>query len=129
MVLVNAYEQQYPSAEWALSVIYHDGLGVDQDTEQAFAWARKAAEHGDLDAQHWLGNRYESGTGVKQDFDQALAWFSKAAERDHAPSQTMLGVSRPSRLNRSVFLRKTLQVMNNLRRFACRAAKVDFYTN
>lgn len=41
-------------------------------------WYRKAAEQGDTDAQHALGEMYDKGPGVTQDVVEALAWHMKA---------------------------------------------------
>ena len=42
---------------------------------------RKAAEHGDANAQYNLGLMYDNGQGVTQDHTEAVRWYRKA-ERD-----------------------------------------------
>jgi len=51
---------------------------------------RAAAERGDPDAQHKLGEMYEKGWSVTQDDGQAVLWFRKAAEQGHAGAQSSL---------------------------------------
>ncbi|MCX6861247.1 MAG: tetratricopeptide repeat protein [Verrucomicrobia bacterium] len=43
-------------------------------------WFRKAAEHGDADAQNSLGYSYQTGIGIAQDATEAVRWFTLAAE-------------------------------------------------
>ena len=52
----------------------------------------KAAEGGDLEAQHYLGACYATGDwdGPK-DEAEAIKWYTKAAESEHAESQYDLG--------------------------------------
>lgn len=68
------------SIAWAGS-----GTGIDA--------ARKAADEGEVSAQHSLGLAYFSGQGVSRDLAEATKWFRTAAEKGFAPSQYMLGVT------------------------------------
>ena len=43
------------------------------------SWFRKAAEEGNVFAQHALGVLYVKGEGVPQDYVQAHMWFSLSA--------------------------------------------------
>ena len=52
---------------------------------------RRAAAHGDADAQFLLGNWYEYRRGVAQDNTAATTWYRKAAEQGHALAQHALG--------------------------------------
>ena len=61
------------------------------DYETALREWRPIAEHGDSDAQVYLGSMYKDGQGVAQDYAQAIAWYTKAAERDNALAQAHLG--------------------------------------
>jgi hypothetical protein len=54
------------------------GKGVAQDTAEAVTWYRKAAEHGNADAENTLGALYAEGRGVPRDSVRAYAWFSLA---------------------------------------------------
>lgn len=52
-----------------------------------------ATEHGDIDAQFWLGRCYGSGDyGVKWDSDKRDLWLKKAAEDGGAYMQMFLGL-------------------------------------
>src|SRR3569833_1177786 len=51
-------------AEFQVGVKYELGASVKKDPAEAAAWYRKAAEHGDVRAQHSLGVLYEFGNGV-----------------------------------------------------------------
>ena len=59
------------------------GRGLTTDVREAAKWYRKAAEHGDADAQFSLGRIYLFGKGVSADKQEAVTWFRKAAEQGH----------------------------------------------
>jgi TPR repeat protein len=71
-----AAEQKYAPAEYALGVMYDEGLGVSQDYRQATSWYKKAAEKDHVEAQYNLGFNYYHGLGVPQDYSEAHKWFS-----------------------------------------------------
>jgi TPR repeat protein len=71
--------------------MYSLGQGVQQDSKQAVAWYRKAADQGDARAQFNLGLMYSEGKGVQQDFKQAAAWYRKAADQGEVEAQCNLG--------------------------------------
>jgi len=58
---------------------------------QAAYWYRKAAEQGNANAQHNLGNCYYYGKGVEQDYTQAVYLYRKAAEQGNSDAQNALG--------------------------------------
>ena len=68
-----------------------NGEGVPQDSVEAVAWYRKAAEQGDAAAQVNLGRMYANGEGVPQDGAVAVAWYCRAAEQGNASAQVSLG--------------------------------------
>ena len=57
-------QQGYPLAECQVGYFYSEGLGVPKDMEQALYWTRRAAEHGDWDAQYNLGE-YRRSKGLR----------------------------------------------------------------
>ena len=63
--------------------MFDNGKGVPKDEVEAAKWCRKAAEQGDVDAQHNLGLMYAKGEGVLKDEVEAHVWFLLAkANRD-----------------------------------------------
>src|SRR2546421_12367026 len=52
---------------------------------------RRAAVHGNSEAQFWLGAAYEQGWIGATNFQEALKWFRKAAEQGHPDAQASLG--------------------------------------
>ena len=60
---------------------YLKGQGVPQDDANAFYWTKRAAEHGDWDAQYNLGTFYEAGIGTARDAEQAKRWYIAAAQQ------------------------------------------------
>ena len=80
-----------PVAQCNLGCMYENGHGVKQDSKEAVAWYRKAAEQGYTHAQFNLGLMYKNGRGVKQDHKEAAMWYRKAAEQGDAGAQVNLG--------------------------------------
>ena len=70
---------------------YEDGRGVEQDSEVAVSWYRKAAEQRYARGQASLGFMYERGRGIRQDYGEAVHWFRRAAEQGNARGQNNLG--------------------------------------
>src|SRR5205823_2010478 len=67
------------------------GEGVAKDTAKAAQWYKKAAEQGDVSAQHNLAVLYATGEGVAKDAAKAAEWFRKAAEQGDPSSQLYIG--------------------------------------
>ena len=76
----------YEPAQQAL-----EDIEEEEDTPEAVARTRKAAELGDDEAQCNLGIRYYEGKGVRQDIKEAVKWYHKAAEQGNAKAQNNLG--------------------------------------
>ncbi len=85
-------KQGLASAQFALGLMYFEGLGVPQDYKEAVKWIRKAAGQGDAGAQRYLSHIYLKGLGVPQDYKEAVKWCRKAAEQGFAASQYGLGL-------------------------------------
>ena len=67
-------------------------FGTQSDYEEAFKWAKKAADQGDLDGLYCLALCYEHGRGTAVAKTKAAATYEKAAKMGHAPSQWNLAV-------------------------------------
>lgn len=81
-------ERGYPLAECQVGYFYHEGLGVERDLEKSLYWTRRAAEHGDRDAQNNLADCfYWPGAGVEMDFDEAARWYRLAAAQGQPEAQ------------------------------------------
>ncbi len=74
-------------AQYSLGIMYSNGQGVPQNTQDSIQWLTKAAEQGHIQAQYMLGIMYEL-----QDYAVAVRWFIQAAELGHAESQYILGI-------------------------------------
>jgi TPR repeat protein len=61
------------------------------DYDSAFRVCTKAAEQGEVSAQHNLGIMYDNGSGTPKDDKQAFYWHTKAAEQGLVNSQSRLG--------------------------------------
>ena len=75
-------EQGYPLAECQVGWFYLKGQGVPQDDANAFYWTKRAAEHGDWDAQYNLGTFYEAGSAPRAMQSRQNAGISLLPGRD-----------------------------------------------
>ncbi len=82
--------------------------GVAQESDDAVASLRAAAEQGDADAQYELGLMYLEGLGVKQDNVEAYAWIRTAAAQGRGGTleirQALLREMTPSQEDRAIEL-------------------------
>lgn len=69
--------------ELKIGLSYVRGDGVPKDDIKAATWIRKAAQHGDAEAQTTLGVLYSKGRGVPLAEGEAAQWFLKAAEQGY----------------------------------------------
>ena len=56
---------------------------MPKDAVLAVGWYRRAAEQGNIHAQHSLGLMYDQGEGVPKDAVSAYMWFNLAAAQGH----------------------------------------------
>ncbi|MEI7869027.1 MAG: tetratricopeptide repeat protein [Candidatus Methylumidiphilus sp.] len=66
------------AAQVNLAIMYLDGQGVQQDSQQAAKWFSKAADQGNVEAQYNLGVLYQDGKGVDKNLVEAAKWFHLA---------------------------------------------------
>jgi TPR repeat protein len=74
---------EYPLADCQVGYAYLEGIGIKKDLEKGLFYTRRAADHGDRDAQYNLGCLYEEGTVTEKDLGKAIYWFDQAAKQDH----------------------------------------------
>lgn len=80
-----------PVDEYYLARAYDKGYcNIPADKESARQWYLKAAEHGHMLAQYYLGETYFTGDGGTPDYPQAKQWFLEAAKQGHGLSQLRL---------------------------------------
>jgi TPR repeat protein/tRNA A-37 threonylcarbamoyl transferase component Bud32 len=101
-LLVNADDDEYAifkeiekkalagdvSSQSTLGKYYHSGYGTEKNYEQAKLWHTKAAEAGNVNAQHNLGIYYRE---IEKNYEQAKLWHTKAAETGNSNAQSALG--------------------------------------
>ncbi|KAJ3093646.1 hypothetical protein HDU96_002117, partial [Phlyctochytrium bullatum] len=64
-------------ASLAAARVEEDGFRVDED--EAFYWARRAAERGSVQAAYAMGYLLEHGVGCARDLEASLEWYKRAA--------------------------------------------------
>lgn len=62
-------------------------LDIDNDYKEAFKWAKKSADQGNVDGLYILGLCYEHGRGTDFDYEKSNKAYETAAKKGHAPSQ------------------------------------------
>ncbi len=82
-------EQGDRKAQFMLARMYFEGLGVEQNYEEAFKWFEMAALH--IEAQFNLAVMYLEGIGVKKNYEEAFKWFEMAALQGDRKAQFELG--------------------------------------
>ena len=80
--------------EMFLAMSYAFGYGSKPHGPNAIEWFKKAAEHGNAQAEEQLGALYEYGLEdlVPQDYREAIKWYKQAAEHGSARAQFALGL-------------------------------------
>ncbi|KAJ3335003.1 hypothetical protein HDU93_006863 [Gonapodya sp. JEL0774] len=92
-VYLRAAEFGHVEAMHQLYFFYKNGLGIlPKNSESAFKWCQRAAEHGNLQAQFDLGDCFYFGQGHAIDHKEAVKWWRKAAEQGSVQAQYNLGV-------------------------------------
>ncbi|HCY56175.1 MAG TPA: hypothetical protein DF715_11810 [Oceanicaulis sp.] len=68
-------EEHYDFAQYVLGIFYLEGLGVEQDTEEALYWLMRSAEQGYIISRYKLGELYLEGEVVPADYALATFYF------------------------------------------------------
>ncbi|KAG0252301.1 hypothetical protein DFQ27_008154, partial [Actinomortierella ambigua] len=69
-------------AQVSLAEMYETGgSGVSKDSEMAFAWFLRAAQHGHVDAMDRVGDMYAEGRGTEQSDAEAARWRTRATDQ------------------------------------------------
>ena len=75
-------EQNNAQAQCILGNMYHLGLGVERNLEEAIIWYLKSAQQGHAIAANNLGSIYLVGDeGIEKNLTKAEQWFQKAREQ------------------------------------------------
>jgi len=79
-------------ARFLIARMCHEGKGLPENNQNAFRWAKRAAEQGNGDAEALLGMLYAQGQGVSRNDAEAARWFEAAASRGNAMGLMKLGM-------------------------------------
>ena len=78
-------------AMYDIGACYLDGLGVDQNDQDALYWIKQSANVGQPDALALLGDCYLYGWGVEQDYERAFSFLDNAIEKGNARAMNSAG--------------------------------------
>lgn len=81
-----------PNARYNLGVLYHQGLGVEQNMTKALGWYKAAARLDHPEALYNLGIAHLEGIGTKYSPHLAAGYFEKAAKMDVLEAAYNLGL-------------------------------------
>lgn len=84
-------DQGSARAQYNISILYENGLGVKKDPETALKWMSLAAEGGYLNAQKRLAVIHDTGENVPKDPKQAHKWYLATALQGDVRAQRRLG--------------------------------------
>lgn len=76
------YKLGLPEAQYEAGAMARDGIGVEQDFEQAAEWFEHAAEQGHGPSQLALARLYLQGVGIERNEELAYFWASLAVRAD-----------------------------------------------
>ena len=79
--LENIAESGDRFAQYELAKLYHWGLGLEKDRQQAFKWYKLSAEQGYPPSQTNLSSMYKRGRGTEQNLELSSYWMEKATEQ------------------------------------------------
>lgn len=79
-------------AQFFLSLMYLEGLGISEDDEKCVYWLQKSVEQRDIHAQFILGMFYVVGKGVPKDGAKGVHWLKKVAKQSVVGAQAILGM-------------------------------------
>lgn len=78
--LLQAAKANIVEAEYIVSQMYKNGIGINADESLALKWCKQAAEHGNFDAQLRMAEMYDQGEIFEPNLEQAVEWYSSASE-------------------------------------------------
>jgi uncharacterized protein len=87
LLTAQAAEAGMRDAVLAMGWFYLNGIGVEQNIEQAERWYRKSARQGEPKAMFSLGQMAYD----ERDYADALVWFRRAVDKGHAKSLFWIG--------------------------------------
>ena len=77
-------------AQFNLGYMYHCGLEVKKDYEEAVRLYRLSADQGNALGQNNLGYMYHNGLGVEKDLKEAVRYYRLSADQGNSDAQNNL---------------------------------------
>lgn len=113
-------EEDGPIAYRTMWYLYHLGIGVDQDDEQAFSWAEKASEQFP-DMKFFVGLCYFYGNGVEKDEDKGKKAIEEAKKKGSIDAERWIDWEQNPD---SVLKKRFRQAVRNDERIQCICKKI-----
>ena len=87
-----AAKQGNPKAQNMLGLMYLEGNGVNQSSQEAKIYFEAAAKQGFAEAENNLGWIYYIGEGVNENLEEARKWFELAIHHGYIAAQDNLSI-------------------------------------
>ena len=88
--IIRSAQMESPDAAYTLGFFYENGLFVEQDYEEAFAWYYQSLQYGSIDAVYKIGQFAEQGKGMEKDDEMAVTAYQLASEFGHTDAMKAL---------------------------------------
>lgn len=91
--IFNDLESQYSNnyLKYKIGKMYMQGIGTEQNYEEAFNWLAEPVANGYQLAEYTLGNLYYNGNGVEKDMDKAFTLYKSSASKGNVYAKYELG--------------------------------------
>eukprot|EP00931_Biecheleriopsis_adriatica_P118353 TRINITY_DN93788_c0_g1_i1.p1 TRINITY_DN93788_c0_g1~~TRINITY_DN93788_c0_g1_i1.p1 ORF type:complete len:436 (-),score=97.33 TRINITY_DN93788_c0_g1_i1:7-1254(-) len=91
-LLLQASKRGFATAQKNYAIALANGTCLQENSEEAVFWMRRAAEQLDLEAAYFLGDFYLSGYGMAEDEEEAVKWITRSARAGYPQAQSTLGM-------------------------------------
>lgn len=95
---IKAVELGSNDATLNIAKLYKEGIGVNEDINEYFAWLVKGYEAGNCNAVKELADAYFKGVGVEQNYKRGLKYAELYAKRNNEQWRDILGIYKPDLL-------------------------------
>lgn len=97
--------QGYTDAIYKMMLAYRHGLGIEPNSEKAFAYAEQCATNGNIDCMQHLVGCYQEGWATNKDPSKMVEWAIKLGKEDNPQDYKQSGHITEARLNLAYWYR------------------------
>lgn len=90
--LIRAAKEGISDAQYVVSQMYFEGLGVLLDNSLGIEWCKKAANNGHFEAQFKMAQMYDNGLIQDSTLEDAINWYQSAADNGSSRAKYFLAL-------------------------------------